>query len=335
MVKIGFSFIYVIFLVGCDLQNSSQEKVFGKYHQRLTNILEVSYSSVDASSPVTIPSKRSLFQTLPRLSLGLLESFQLRECGLFDLVAQKNNQLGKVQDAFYDFDYQVKLLKILETCLQNPNLGEQDKASLINLNQQKWQHFNTHLDNLFFTSVAMRKQLTSSQWLVNEGDADTIFIKKGLSTLSNYYQTPTLHADKLPEDSILIFQEKFEKTRLIGKLYYSLKSSKQWLKHTTNVLEKNRSSIICLPKRDKTRFLYLNNVFNSIYINEIQPYLAYLDSTYWELSDGISLVEQRMSLLKETYSLSQTHKQFQQAILDHVQFWQRLFKECGVNINKR
>ncbi|AUI87379.1 hypothetical protein BS333_06140 [Vibrio azureus] len=330
----SFLLLVIIFLSGCDSSSTAKERDFEKYHQRLSNVLEVPYSSIDEPSAVTIPPKRSLYQPLPRLSLGLLESYQLRQCGLFDLVAQKNSQLGKVQDAFYDFEYQINLLKILNSCLSEPGISEQDRNTLTELNQQKWQHLSIHLDNLVFTSVSMRKQLTASQWLVLEGDVDTMLIKQGLNTLKSYYQTPVFKTSQLPEDNIVEFQEHFEKSRLIGKLYYSLQSSSLWLEHTTNMLETNRPLIFCQPKRDKTRFLYLNNVFNSIYVKEIQPYLAYLDSTYWELSDGIDMIEKRISLLEGRYNLSQTHQQFRQATLKHAQFWQRLFKECGIGIPK-
>ncbi|MGR5471306.1 DUF3080 family protein, partial [Vibrio astriarenae] len=73
-----------------------EKAVFQKYHQRLATVLEVSASTIEESAAVTIPDKRVLFHDLPRVSLGLLESYQLRRCGLFNLIAQKNSPLGKV-----------------------------------------------------------------------------------------------------------------------------------------------------------------------------------------------------------------------------------------------
>ncbi len=79
----------ITLLSGCSEWFNPEKAVFEKYNQRLANVLDVSESALDPSPAITIPDKRELFQELPRLSLGLLESYQLRQCGLFNLIAEK------------------------------------------------------------------------------------------------------------------------------------------------------------------------------------------------------------------------------------------------------
>lgn len=322
----------IFLLSGCSEFFSSEQALLDKYHQRLANVLDVPRSEITPLPAFAIPSRRDLFQSLPRLSLGLLESYQLRQCGLFNLVADKNSQLGKVQDAFHDMDYQIALLKTLNICLTSFEISDEERAKLEMLYVQKWNHLQTHLDNLLLTSDAMQKQLSASNWLSVENKNQVTRVNDALNILSEMYGTPYRAISRLPTVSLASYQEDLEKSRLMGRLYYSLANAALWLNETTRLLESNQSKIICGKNRDATKFRYLNNVFQSIYIDEVQPYLAELDSTYQHLNSGIELVEKRMALHGESYGLSNAHKTFRNETLEHVRFWQGLFKRCGVAV---
>ncbi|MCF6453549.1 DUF3080 domain-containing protein [Vibrio sp. MMG022] len=319
-------------LSGCNDWFNPEKAVFEKYNQRLANVLDTSESELEASPAVTIPDKRELFQELPRLSLGLLESYQLRQCGLFNLLAEKNSQLGKVQDAFYDFDYQINLLRTLNGCLSDYPLSDEENTKLNGLYDQKWHHLTVHLDNMLLTSDAMRKQLTGSEWLPLESKDQVAHVRDAFLALDEMYQTPYRTLSRLPDVTIVNYQEEIEKTRLVGRLYYTLIDATHWLEQTTHMLEANQDKIICGANRDTTPFRYLRNVFQTIYVAEVQPYMAYVDSTYQQLDGGLSLVEKRMQAHGANYGIEKAHDQFREETMKHVQFWKNLFKRCGVKI---
>jgi hypothetical protein len=319
-------------LSGCNDWFNPEKAVFEKYNQRLANVLDTSESELEASPAVTIPDKRELFQELPRLSLGLLESYQLRQCGLFNLLAEKNSQLGKVQDAFYDFDYQTNLLRTLNGCLSDYPLSDEENTKLNGLYDQKWHHLTVHLDNMLLTSDAMRKQLTGSEWLPLESKDQVAHVRDAFLALDEMYQTPYRTLSRLPDVTIVNYQEEIEKTRLVGRLYYTLIDATHWLEQTTHMLEANQDKIICGANRDTTQFRYLRNVFQTIYVAEVQPYMAYVDSTYQQLDGGLSLVEKRMQAHGANYGIEKAHDQFREETMKHVQFWKNLFKRCGVKI---
>ncbi|MGR5239026.1 DUF3080 domain-containing protein [Vibrio alfacsensis] len=325
----------IVLLSGCDEWLTPEKAAFEKYHQRLANVLDVSASTIEDAPAVTIPDKRDLFQILPRVSLGLLESYQLRQCGLFNLLAQKNSQLGKVQDNFYDVDYQTSLLRTLHGCLTHHTLSKEEQSKLNDVYAQKWDHFPTHLDNLLLTSNSMRKQLTASQWLSINAKTQVTSVRNAFLTLEEMYLTPPMVLSRLPDVTLVSYQEEIEKTRLIGRLYYALNDASLLLKATTQMLEVNQKKIICGEHRDTTQFRYLRNVFQTIYVTEVQPYMAYLDSTYQQLDVGIHLIEDRMSAHGHHYGMVKAHAEFRRQTLKHVQFWQRLFKRCGVAVGNR
>lgn len=321
-------------LSGCTEWFNPEKAVFEKYNQRLANVLEVSESELETSHAVTIPDKRELFQELPRLSLGLLESYQLRQCGLFNLLAEKNSQLGKVQDAFYDFDYQTSLLRTLNGCLSDYPLSDEEITKLSGLYDQKWHHLAVHLDNMLLTSDAMRKQLTGSEWLPLESKDQIAHVRDAFLALDEMYQTPYRTLSRLPDVTIVNYQEELEKTRIVGRLYYTLVDATHWLEQTTQMLEENQDKIICGANRDTTQFRYLRNVFQSIYVAEVQPYMAFVDSTYQQLSVGVRLVEQRMAAHGTNYGIESAHNQFRKKALEHVHFWKDLFGRCGVKVER-
>ncbi|WP_045398555.1 DUF3080 domain-containing protein [Vibrio campbellii] len=325
----------ITLLSGCNEWFNPEKAVFEKYNQRLANVLDVSESALEPSPAITIPDKRELFQELPRLSLGLLESYQLRQCGLFNLIAEKNSQLGKVQDAFYDFDYQTSLLRTLNGCLSGYPLSDEESTKLSGLYDQKWHHLTVHLDNMLLTSDAMRKQLTGSAWLPLESKDQIAHVRDAFLVLNAMYQTPYRTLSRLPETTIVNYQEELEKTRLIGRLYYTLIDATHWLNHTTQMLEANQDKIICGANRDTTQFRYLRNVFQSIYVAEVQPYMAFVDGTYQQLEGGINLVERRMAAHGARYGIEEAHEQFRRETLEHVQFWKGLFKRCGVTVGNQ
>ncbi len=325
-------FFFILFLSGCGEFFKPEQAMMDKYHQRLANVLEVSKSEITPLTAITIPPRRDLFQPLPRVSLGLLESYQLRQCGLFNLIAAKNSQLGKVQDAFHDMDYQISLLRLLHSCLTNFSLNDEEREKLETVYAQKWNHLHVHLDNFLLTSDTMQKQLSASDWLTLEDKNQIASIDDAFNIISELYETQYQAISRLPNANLVDYQEELEKSRLIGKLYYSLANTTLWLSETTQMLEFNQSKILCGKNRDNTKFRYLNNVFRSIYIQEVQPYLAYLDSTYQRLDTGIALIEKRMNLHREAYGLIEAHDAFRKQTLNHVKFWKSLFKRCGVTV---
>ncbi len=322
----------IILLSGCDQLFNPEQAMMEKYHQRLANVLNVSVADITPIPAIKIPSRRDLFQSLPRLSLGLLESYQLRQCGLFNLLANKNSQLGKVQDAFHDMDYQIGLLRTLNTCLTDFPLSGEERIVLDNLYAQKWHHLYIHLDNLLLTSSAMQKQLTASDWLSVDSKNQISRVNDAFSIFTELYSIPYKAISRLPQISLVSYQEEIDKSRLMGRLYYSVANATHWLNETTLMLVAHQDKLSCGKNRDITQFRYLNNVFQSIYVGEVQPYLAYLDSTYQRLNSGVELVEKRMILHGQAYGLAEAHKAFRNKTLEHVKFWQGLFERCGVAV---
>ncbi|MGY3571409.1 DUF3080 domain-containing protein [Vibrio paucivorans] len=315
-------------LSGCDSPSQKIEASFEDYLQRLSNVLEVDAPEPPATTSISLPAKRELMHDIPAITMGLLDSYQLKACGLFHLIAEKNSSLGKVHDKFRNFDYQLNFIDTAYQCLSDESISSEVASELNRVAALKQSQLMLHFENMVFGDDAMRNQLQSSRWLIEE---DTWNLGTLLPALTAINKTHILIANTAPVDPINVtqYQESLDKIRLIGELNFSLLRSSQWLERITILLNANDAQVICRQNRDSTKFRYLRNVFNNNYIAQIQPYSALLDGAYLQASPQLTFLTHQSGY---EYSLQNNHERFRLAVKAHVDYWQRLFKRCGVPI---
>ncbi len=317
------------FLSACDFIKSPMDASLDTYLSRIANVQDRPALTMPDNVNVFLPTKRELHITIPSISIGLLDSYELRKCGLFNLVAEKNSVLGKVQDQFRNFDYQVQVSYGIERCLTSPNISSALKTQLASIQQQKLKQLPAHFTNLVFSSDAMRQQLEATEWLsVEQGRGSTPVIQafnhidSGFSGSETLDYTSTLNA-------LTPYQEVLEKNAVLGPLSYSMLNAANKLNVITQQLKGHDETIICGQGRNTTKFRYLRNVFNEFFIGEIQPYLAKVDSIYNELNPLIDFVD--TSHENYQYPIKQYHQDFRAATKEHIEYWQNLFKRCGAS----
>lgn len=311
-------------LTGCE--SDSPSRFFATYSDRVTNVLD----AADITQEISIsqlPRKRELYLTIPPITLGLLDSYQLRQCGLFQLIAEKNSVLGKVADEFSNYDYQSALLKGLTRCIDDPNVDSKLKPTLSTIRTEKQQQLDMHQWNLLYTSDAMQAQLKGTSLLTDGMSEQVQQVSNALTQLNQAFHSAS------EQTNVIETQETLEKVAVVGNLYYSLAYSAAQLSLITKQLNHNDHKVICAPQRDTTRFKYLNNVFEQQYIGKVQPYLATLDSYYQQLSFNLTLFAPQPKLHPFIYPLEQSHNAFRKATLEHIQYWQGLFKRCGRKVS--
>ncbi|NOH25372.1 DUF3080 domain-containing protein [Vibrio europaeus] len=306
-------------ITGCS--DNAPGEHFDDYLTRVSRVQEAPKVKQDSVSYAKLPRKRDLYVDVPSVSIGLLDSYQLRQCGLFNLIAEKNSVLGKVADEFRNYDYQTALLDGLSRCINSNALEPDLVVKLVEIQQQKQSQFEMHHWNLIFASDAMQKQLSGTQWLEPNLGQTVVEINQALATLN-------LASDKVSNQAIDV-QEVLEKKLIVGNLSYSLALATSKLNRVTQQLTEYDHQIICAQNRDTTKFKYLNNVFEQQFVGKVQPYMAQLDGYYQTLSSNLSLFDPKPNIHSYVYPLKKHHMEFRQAIRRHVDYWQQLFKRCG------
>lgn len=320
--------LFSVVLSACQPKQSDIESSLETYLARIASVQQVEAHAAPAIHAQRLADKRQLLIDIEPISLGLLDSYQLRYCGLFDAIAERNSILGKVQDDFRNLDYQVTLYEGLARCLIEPKIDQALRQRLGDIRQLKRTELTQHWNNLLFTSEAMRAQLASHRWYWSQRDYGTI--KPALKKLKNwddYIDNPDKADRPTP---ITPYQQTFETQPLLGDLFFSMTNLTDWLTTLTSQLQRNDNLILCGPHRDPTKVTRLQNVFRKFYIGEIQPYLAQVDSAYLSIANDLTPFSHENS----PFPIETVHHAFRQATLDHVAYWQALFKRCGVKVGQ-
>lgn len=304
-----------------------QGDLFDEYHNRVARVQDETRISEEWEYEA-LPRKRELNINIEPISMGLLDSYQLRECGLFNLIAERNSVLGKVADQFRNFDYQVEFLNGLSECLNHPGVSSDVQQQLLKIDQQKRDQLAQHRWNLLYASDAMQSQLRGSQWLSEDVGLKVQRVSDALGYLNQSFNTT------LTLGSVTEVQETLEKQVVLGDLHYSLSAATFELNQITQQLKKYDHKIICGKQRDTTKFRHLNNVFEQQFIGLVQPYMAQLDGYYQQLNPHLSLFEAQPHLHAYTFPLVETHRAFRVSIREHVDYWKALFERCGRKVGR-
>lgn len=324
--------LMTLFIAGCDLSRAPVERDFADYIQRIANVQDAELVALPTEQNQILPDKRELAITLEPLTIGLLDSYELRKCALFSLIAERNSVLGKVQDEFRRFDYEVTLLQGLTRCIADQDISPKLRQQLTEIEAVKQQELPTYWYNLLYTSDAMRKQLTGHEWL--QGSWDVTQFEEALAAFTTIDNAISQQQLALTFPAITPYQEVLEKQPLLGQLKFSLDNSAQWLSAATAQLTTYDAAIICGANRNQTKLNYLRNVFQSIYVETLQPYLARIDSIYLKLEPNLVPFSKHN---QGTYSFTivQSHQAFRHATKQHMQYWQALFQRCSVAVGNQ
>lgn len=312
-------------LTGCF--DDSPQNYFDDYQTKIANVQDADEIQEDWELE-SLPRKRELFIEVPSLSIGLIDSYQLRQCGLFNLIAERNSVLGKVADEFRNYDYQVALLEGVGQCLSNNELESEIVELLREIEQQKLAQFPLHQWNLIYASEAMQSQMRGSQWLRADIGDQVRQTSDALEHINQALNIP-LVSGKTTE-----VQEGLEKSSTLGDLYYSLSRASAELDTITQQLTTFDANIICGKQRDTTKFRYLNNVFEQQYIDKVQPYMAQLDGYYQQLAPQLVMFDAQPELHSYYFPIKDAHQAFRSSTRRHVDYWQQLFKRCGRKVGR-
>lgn len=318
---------WLALLSGCDFGAHSTGGRFDDYLSRVANVQDK--PALDPPDAVywSLPAQSDIRIDIAATTIGLLDSYELRKCGLFHLIAEKNSSLGKVQDEFANFDYQTELLRGIQRCINAESLSPALVSTLSTLLPSKEAQLRSHWFNLLYTSDAMRQQLQVQDWLSpSNGFPDERFVT-ALQTLADISELIEPRTAWQYAHPIRPHQEVLDKQLWLGNVLFSLQNSTLWLDTITKQLHQYDDAIVCGAGLDTTRYRYLRNVFQSIYIEKVQPELSYYDKLYYALEPHLTFLTDVP--LDPAYPIDRAYQAYRQATLEHVKYWQQLFARCG------
>ena len=114
--------LFILFILlgvnGCS-QHQSLHNAIEEYHARLARVLDVEAPEADFNADLGFSSRQSYFSDMPTVSLNVREFFNIPNCPLSSLIAERNTGLGKTQLPSQRYVYEVELVSAITYCLNN------------------------------------------------------------------------------------------------------------------------------------------------------------------------------------------------------------------------
>ena len=325
-------------LLGLLILNSSgcsrpdADELLGDYQQRLDRVLSLTPVDVELAALPPLPAIRDLQQQIAPSRLNLLDLVALRHCNLQQLVAERNNSLGKVMTSSSLLGYELQLLVAMQPCLNHPELSTKLRTDLQQIYTQKQQQLPLVLNNFLTSDPTLRKQLSGQPRLLGQGAskavAEPLTALKNLNLLKQKILTgqqdgfKALSAEFINQQLGVIY-----KGNLVADWQFSLRRSNAWLHALDLQLAKVDVASLC---RQPAKLEILNTILTQIFTTRVQSYLAELDGLSFQLVPELQQLYLGTALQSSVeVRLAQPALQLRQLLKQHISWYQQLQQQCG------
>jgi hypothetical protein len=338
----------LLLLSACSTENPQTR--LEDYASRVANAIDYPINlELDKTIP-PYPQARERLLDIPELREGVVDVFDLRRCGLMELIGERNSSLGKLALPSQRLLYELRFLPPLRHCIhelqQQPkrDMSENELLErLQHIEQVKRQQLPRVLSNAIFNSSEMVSQFSRTHPALEMKQAQQ----------SGALQTPLQRFEQLlrmsqqPDWSLPSWSDQLEQS------YFELHTrpfGAPWLKSLnmlTQTLDQTASAInarlderpICFNNRPNNRARIIQSVLNGWYASELQPMMSALHRSGEQWRNGLEPLYTELPTspaLKHYFqaTLSDHHnslwQQYIRARDRHTDAWQRLLSQCGL-----
>jgi hypothetical protein len=315
-------------MTGCDNQQKLKQHL-ADYQLRMAKVLKLEPPSIEPITLPNYPHSNTLQQATSDNTIKLFEFYQLKHCELYTLIAERNTTLGRLQLPSTRYLYEKKLVLALNDCLQQTDdLKLQEKLQLW-LNN-KTEQMPTVWADLMQLSSELKTALSSNSGLITGNNQDGIvLIKQAFDYLLKIEHETLVNSNQLEQHL-----KQLNNNPLPAKLWLSQLILTAHLEQSTVWLAQHQTKLNCDSAKSKQQMKYLSNVFQLFFIEKIQPIAGQLNHYHYRLSPIFNLLVNHPHLSPSYIHYIQQQQQgfklYQAAMLEHVQYWQGLFKRCNI-----
>jgi len=301
--------------------------------------------SVEEPQLVPYPRQRELKQQQEELSISLVDFFSLGDCDLQELIAERNNALGRVMAPSKKLIYEHQFLLRAKRCMSVLKTDSVTNAALIDELKKAIAVKQRNRPINFWNATFASPEFADLFSLANAPRANNASVHAALDALNSISSFYPMFGR---EDILIDLEPGYQAlgaSKAIGavlkrlnRFTFILNATSAALENRTLSIESGRST----AGESKEIALQLVRIFKSYYIKRIQPEIAqynnYANLLFPALQKLIELPELDGTEAFQTYynhQLSPTGDstvlaQFREATLRHSRAWQVVLDECGL-----
>ncbi len=321
--------LFVCLLQGCDNQAKLHSHL-ADYQSRLAKVLDKDIAAPNKVNLSPYPALKQLQTHQSQQSIKLFEFYQLKGCELYSLVAERNTALGKMQLPSTRYIYERKLLIALQDCIDSTT-DNRLQDLLVNWQANKQTQIKLAWRDVLQLSSETKLALSSNSGYIQGNQQDGIAeSQQAWRYLVELEQNNAVSSEQLERHLQLLRHH-----LLPAKMWLSQMLLDQYLRNLTPWLASHTQNLNCQLSRDKQTLTYLTNVFQLFFIEKIQPIAGKLNYYHHQLARYFTTILNQPQLSAafknriKHYHFDGFH-QYQQAMQQHIQFWQGLYKGCGM-----
>lgn len=332
--KITALLLIISALLACQPTPEAQTRL-DDYLTRLSRVLDVDVPALKPAELPRMPAHRSLRVAVEPLSINLVEFWGFRECGLAEVLGERNSILGRVMVPSQHLHMDGRILQQLRYCIDT--LEDDALVALASdLRDGKQQQWPARYWNATAAAPELRAFWSPATSPLTPGEEASF--QRALTALGVLSRLPERLRDRQwPNRADLeTHYRALEQYALGGALLQSLDLGRTYIEAGNEMLERaRRQSTLCPAGLAKRELEYARNVMVKVFVAKLQPWLAAVNqratntrAAYTGLLDAQSQALRQRLQTFET-EVDTLHGAYQTAIEAHVAGWQNLFESCG------
>ena len=333
------------FMTGC-IDTDPAKSLVETYAERTSRAIDIEFDlKLNKTSELypILPDRRERTASLTPITEGLIDVLDLKQCGLIDLIAQRNTSLGKLAGGSQRLIYELEFIPKLRGCqalLTNDSSQTDVLARVKEINQIKSENWPRQIWNSLYSSSEMEQHFSlGAAPLPPDADYSIAelmltmqrFVEIAETQSHSDWQTPSF-ANELERDYETLYRSRFGSEWLASMALLT-----QVLEQTSEAIKQRLNDRpICFNQRQNQKSEILWNVFMKFYVNSLQPYIAQVERTGRQWSELHQRINTSLNLPQGQWLDTYTHPEgkvwsrYLQAREKHTKAWQDILDQCGL-----
>lgn len=335
--------VLALLLAGCN-PFSDARPMMDEYVERVARVLEADPELSDIASASQLPRRRNRVLTIPDLDMGMLDFLSLYGCQLQYVVGEKNSVMGRVMQPLNRLRYEIRFIEAARDCLPElenetfaEELGGAVESKLESLPIAIWNAtWGVEEVEKLFTLAKGYYPVAPEGNLVSDLAIDIGRLNATVARLRSGDLSVSL-------DFAGDVHQRWQAEHRAGQLINSALLLTARLQDGTALLRQRiEGRPLCLNGKANNQSDILHNMFFSVYIAKVQPYMSAVKQARTALIVPFEQLAQMQSdVMPESFrtwyqrhvsqdSRASVWRQLDVAMMDHTRAWQELLEQCGL-----
>ena len=329
-----YSLALLMCITACSPHQVSDD--ISEYSERLSRVLDTELTTAEVQPAIAYPQRELLLSAPAQLDINLTRFYQLQQCELGNLVAERNTALGKIQHYSQRLVYERQLLAALADCItfvsqQNDEPARELLATMENWYVAKQAAYPEHWSNMLVLSDETKAAFSRPQPALLYADNVDIAGQLALFRLLHSHA----QAEGTEKQSLETTLQSIGVTRLPATIWQAQRQLAATLPLLTKQLEPLLKAVNCPAGSTASQAQILRNVFYLFFIERIQPVGGRINDFNYQFAPLLVKWRSEAALpesFKAFLTVQQTHfTAYQQAMQQHVKLWQRFLGRCHLS----